>query len=244
MDRGDETPGGADESPGSGESRDAQARAEIERAEARAAERARREERRRRRAERKERRGRAKRSGRQGEPGKPGWRERLAAAARKPEEETREEVIQRRVAAVAIIVVAAVVIMALTDAAPFFDDTSEEERVSDAVERFFAAYGDGDHETMCELFSPDVKNAIETAGATETKGEDPESCAEILAARVGTPGDDEKVSVKVNEVRVSGPRAIANIVLKTPDSNRRQIEAVELVEGEAGWLLTSPVVTN
>src|ERR687895_2419235 len=69
MDRGDETPGGTGESPRSGgDSRDAQARAEIERAEARAAERARREERRRRRAERKERRGKAKRPGRQGEP--------------------------------------------------------------------------------------------------------------------------------------------------------------------------------
>jgi uncharacterized protein (TIGR02246 family) len=224
------------------DARDGRSRAEIERAEARAAERARREERRRKR-EKKDGDPTGRAAGKAGEEN-PGWRERLAAAAERPEQ-TRSDVIQGRVAAVVILLAVAVVIMALTDAAPFFDDTSEEEIVSDTVERFFAAYGDGDHETMCELFSPDVTRAIEAAGATKTKGEDPESCAQILEARVGTPGEDEQVSVKVDEVRVSGPRAIANIVLKTPDTNRRQVEAVELVQGEdGGWLLTSPVVTN
>lgn len=219
--------------------------AEVERAEARAAERARREARRRKRTEKDNA---AKKDG-------PGWRERLGLgeaadgkADRKadegPKEESRNDVAQRRIAAVAILVVVAVVVMALTDAAPLFDDTSEEERVADTVERFFAAYGDGDHEEMCSLFSPDVKQALEQTGATESKGEDPESCAEILAARVGTPDEDEETSVKVDEVRVSGPRAIANIVLKTPDSARRQIEAVELEQGPDGWLLTSPVITS
>jgi ketosteroid isomerase-like protein len=221
--------------------------AEVERAEARAAERARREARRRKRAEK------AKGEKAKGEKKDgPGWRERLGVgektrdskAAEKPGDESRGDVIQRRVAAVAILLVVAVVIMALTDTAPFFDDTSEEERVADPVERFFAAYRDGDHEQMCSLFSPDVRQAIEQTGATETKGEDPESCAEIIAARVGAPAEDEKISVKVDEVRVSGPRAIANIVLKTPDSARRQIEAVELEQGPDGWLLTSPVITS
>ena len=244
--------------------------AEIERAEARAAERARREERRRSRAEKRARKG-----------TRPSLRERLAAAARpdgerkpraerraeaerkrdaerKPgaaaagakgaappkDEESRGEVMQRRIAAVAILLVIAVVIMALTDAAPFFDDTSEEERVQDTVERFFAAYRAGDHETMCDLFSPDVKSTIESAGVTDTKGKDPQACAEVLDARVGTPAEDEQVSVKVDEVRVSGPRAIANLVLKTEGTNRRQMDAVELEKGPDGWLLTSPVVTS
>jgi uncharacterized protein (TIGR02246 family) len=233
--------------------------AEVERAEARAAERARREERRRKRAERKpggEKSERATRENKTGEKKtgekagekKPGIRDRLAAAAKKagekPEAESRGEVMQRRISAVVILVVAAVVVMALADVAPFFDDTSEEERVGETVERFFAAYRDGDHETMCSLFAPDVASAIESAGATETKGEDPESCAEILEARLGTPSEDETVSVKVDTVRVSGPRAIANIFLKTPESSRRQAEAVELEEGPDGWLLTSPVITN
>ena len=213
--------------------------AEVERAEARAAERARREARRRKRAETSK----AETSKAATKDG-PSWRERLRRAWDEPRAQTGSDVTQRRVSAVVILLVAAVVIMALTDAAPFFDDTSEEERVADTVERFFAAYRDGDHEEMCDLFSPDVKQAIEQTGVTETKGEDPESCAEILEARVGTPGEDEEVSVKVDEVRVSGPRAIANLVLKTPDSARRQIEAVELEQGPDGWLLTSPVITS
>ena len=226
MARGDETP----EKP---------TQAEVERAEARAAERARRDARRRKRAEKSK----AEKSKAETKDG-PSWREKLRRAREKPKEETDSDVTQRRVSAVVILLVAAVAIMALTDAAPFFDDTSEEERVADTVERFFAAYRAGDHEEMCSLFSPDVKQAIEQTGATETKGEDPEGCAQILEARVGTPGKDEEVSVKIDEVRVSGPRAIANLVLKTPDSARRQVEAIELEQGPDGWLLTSPVITS
>jgi ketosteroid isomerase-like protein len=224
-----------------GETPEKRTPAEVERAEARAAERARREARRRAKAARRE--NAPKKDG-------PGLRERAkaiaakAGEARAPAEQTRGEVIQRRIAAIAILVVAAVVIMAITDAAPFFYDTSEEERVADTVERFFAAYGDGDFETVCDLFSPSVTQSIESAGATETKGEDPESCAEILEARVGTLEEDENISVKVDTVRVSGPRAIANLVLKTPDSTRRQMDAVELEMGPEGWLLTSPVITR
>jgi ketosteroid isomerase-like protein len=213
--------------------------AEVERAEARAAERARREARRRKRADRD----RAETSKAEKKDG-PSWRERLRRARGESRDEKSSDATQRRLSAVVILLVAAVVIMALTDAAPFFDDTSEEERVADTVEHFFAAYRDGDHETMCSLFSPDVKQAIEQAGATETKGEDPKSCAEILAARVGTPSEDEEISVKVDEVRVSGPRAIANLVLKTEGTSRRQIEAIELEQGPDGWLLTSPVITS
>jgi ketosteroid isomerase-like protein len=226
MARGDDTP----EEP---------TQAEVERAEARAAERLRREARRRKRAEK----GKADPSKAERKDG-PSWREKLRRARDEPKEATGSDVTQRRVSAVVILLVAAVAIMALTDAAPFFDDTSEEERVAETVERFFAAYRDGDHGTMCSLFSPDVRQAIEQTGATETKGEDPEGCAEILAARVGTPGEDEEVSVKVDEVRVSGPRAIANLVLKTEGTNRRQIEAIELEQGPDGWLLTSPVITS
>ena len=227
-----------------GDEPEERSQAEIERAEARAAERARREERRRRRTEK---RGKKEAAGEKEKSGKKdgaGWRERLRAAAQpdtEKKEESRSEVLQRRISAVVIVLVIVVVVMALTDSAPFFDDTSEEERVADTVERFFAAYRDGDTQTMCDLFSPDVKRTIEAAGATEAKGEDPASCSDVLAARVG---DGQDVSVKVDEVRVSGPRAIANLVLKTPDAARRQIEAVELEMSPDGWLLTSPIVTS
>jgi ketosteroid isomerase-like protein len=247
MARGDEE---REDGEAKGGERGKPTRAEIERTEARAAERARRKARRRKRAERKGSRTLRERIGVKGAgegADRPSLRERLAAAARPSDdesEETRSEVIQRRISAVLILVVVAIAIMALTDAAPFFDDTSEEERVSETVERFFAASRGGDHEEMCSLFSASVVQGIEAEGATETKGEDPESCAEILEARVGTPDEDERVSVRIDTVRVSGPRAIANLVIKSPDSARNRVEAVELEMGPDGWLLTSRVITN
>src|SRR5215218_438109 len=90
---------------------------------------------------------------------------------------SRGELIRRRVMAVVILIAIAIAIMALTDAAPFFDDVTEEERVTDVVERFFAAYEEGDFAAVCDLFSPDVSRAIAQVGATETKQGEPKRCA-------------------------------------------------------------------
>jgi ketosteroid isomerase-like protein len=157
----------------------------------------------------------------------------------------RAELIRRRIAAVVILIAVAIAIMALTDAAPFFDDVTEEQRVTDTVERFFAAFEQRDFATVCSLFSTDVRQQIETVGATETKKGEPKGCAEILEARYAeVPEEQTKFSLKIEDVRVSGPRAVADVIVKTQQAPKGRSLPIELEQGPDGWLVTRQVITG
>jgi len=139
----------------------------------------------------------------------------------------------------------AVAIMALTDAAPFFDDVTEEQRVEETVERFFAAYGERDFETVCGLFSAEVSEAIEQAGATETREAEVQGCSDVLAARFGADdGEATELEIKIESVRVSGPRAVADVIVKTEAASKGRSVPVELESGPDGWLITRQVITG
>lgn len=155
------------------------------------------------------------------------------------------EVRRNRIAAVVIVIGAVIGVMALTDAAPLFDDLTEEERATEAVERFFEAYRDRDFATVCELFDTEVRDAIVLAGATETKEGKPRTCAEILEARFGAAGEeDPELSVRVESVRISGPRAVAEVVARTSDAPGGRPLTVELERAEDGWLIANRVITE
>lgn len=168
-----------------------------------------------------------------------------ASKSERPATPSRQELLQRRIAAIVILIGVVIAIMALTDAAPFFDDTTEEERVADSVESFFAAFADGDYAGVCELFSPEVAAAIEQAGATETEGEEPRGCAEILEARfAAAEGEELKLGVKIESVRVSGQRAVAEVIIKSEEQPKGTPESIELERAPEGWLITTPVITS
>jgi ketosteroid isomerase-like protein len=150
------------------------------------------------------------------------------------------ELVRRRVSAVVIVIGVAVAIMALTDTAPLFDDVTDEQRVEDAVGRFFTAYDEGDFATVCELLSSEVREAIELAGATETKEGEP-NCAEIVEVRFSALAEQEEdLGVKVDSVRVSGPRAVAVLTAKSQGVP----ETIELERDGDRWLITESVVTD
>lgn len=151
----------------------------------------------------------------------------------------RRELLQRRISAAVILIGVVIAIMALADAAPLFDDVTEEERVEDAVARFFAAYDEGDYATVCELLSTDVRDAIELAGATETGGGEPE-CAEIIEARFSALAGEEKLGVNVDSVRVSGPRAVAVLKARSPEVP----DSIELERAGDQWVVTESVITD
>jgi predicted lipid-binding transport protein (Tim44 family) len=164
--------------------------------------------------------------------------ERTSAKSKASEE--RREVVQRRISAVVILVGIVVAIMALTDAAPLFDDVTDEQRVEDAVGRFFTAYDEGDFATVCELLSGEVREAIELAGATQTKEGEPD-CAGIVEARFSALAEqDEELGVKVDSVRVSGQRAVAVLTAKSPGIP----DTIELERDGDRWLITESVVTD
>ena len=172
-------------------------------------------------------------------------RARKRTPAAKPATPSRGELLKRRIAAVVILIGVAIAIMALTDAAPFFDDTTEEERVADSIESFFDAFADRNYAEVCALFSPDVAGAIEQAGATETKGEEPQGCAEILETRFAAADAAEfKLAVKIERVRVSGQRAVAEVTIKSEERPKGTPESIELERGAEGWRITTPVITR
>jgi predicted lipid-binding transport protein (Tim44 family) len=157
----------------------------------------------------------------------------------------RSEVRRDRIAAIAMVVGAVIGIMALVDAPPLFDDVSDEERAAEAVERFFDAYGDRDFATVCDLFNAEVRDAIELTGATETEKGRPRGCAEILEARFGAAsGEDRELTIQIESVRVSGPRAVAEVLARTPESPGVRPLTVELQRAGDGWLIASRVITE
>jgi predicted lipid-binding transport protein (Tim44 family) len=160
-------------------------------------------------------------------------------SAKSKASEERREVLQRRISAGVIVVGLLVAIMALTDAGPLFDDVTEEQRVEDAVSRFFTAYDEGDFATVCELLSGEVREAIELAGATQTQEGEPD-CAGIVEARFSAAAEEENLSVKVDSVRVSGARAIA--VLR--GKSAQVPETIELERAGDQWLVTESVITD
>ncbi len=151
------------------------------------------------------------------------------------------ELRRRRITAVAIVVVVAVAVMAIADLGPFADET-EADRARASVERFFAAYDGREFNTVCGLLSGDVRSQIEQVGATATKQGEPTGCAQILAARVGTK-PAKGTDVRIDDVRVSGNRAIADLELRARDARARS-ESLELQLEGGEWVIASPQITQ
>ena len=141
-----------------------------------------------------------------------------------------------------ILIAVAIVIMALTDAAPFFDDVTEEQRVTDTVERFFAAFEERDFAAVCSLFSTDVRQEIEQVGATQTKQGEPKGCAEILEARyAAVPDEQTKLGLKIEDVRVQRP---ARGRRRDPQGRGRSRRGARCRSSSSrapdGWLVSPP----
>jgi hypothetical protein len=153
----------------------------------------------------------------------------------------RGELRRRRITALAIVLAIVVGVMAVADLGPFADRT-EADRARDSVQRFFDAYDGRDFDTVCELLSADVRHQIELVGATATKKGEPKGCAAILAARIGSKAA-KGTGVRVDEVRVSGNRAIADLELK-PSGSRARSESLELQIEGGDWVIASPQITQ
>jgi hypothetical protein len=151
------------------------------------------------------------------------------------------ELRRRRITALAIVVAVVVAVLAIADLGPFADQT-DADRARDSVQRFFDAYDGRDFDTVCALLSADVRHQIELVGATATRKGEPKGCAAILAARVGSKAA-KGTDVKVDDVRVSGNRAVADLELK-PSGSKARSESLELQVEGGDWVIASPQITQ
>jgi hypothetical protein len=115
------------------------------------------------------------------------------------------DVLRRRIAAGLLILGIAIAVLAIRDVGPLFDDPiTEEERVTDAVEGFFAAAASGDSQAFCDLLTADARDELRVATAQRLQVNDPPACAEILEVLAPLFADS---AIAIRHVSVSGNRA-------------------------------------
>ena len=104
----------------------------------------------------------------------------------------------------------------------------DEDEVTEVVESFVAAGNEGDAGTICDLLaSEQVEDIGQRAGG---------DCEEALGSFLDAAGRSE-TEVKVEDVRVDGARATADVIV-IQDGERRT-ESLLLVEEDGDWRLAS-----
>ena len=114
------------------------------------------------------------------------------------------DVVRRRIAALLLVAGAVVVALAIADVGPFEDPVTEEERVTEAVEEFFAAESGGDGEAFCETLTRDLRKEL---GVTLAQQLRPTSRSTARKRSRCSSLVFKGSSTEVRSVSVSGPRA-------------------------------------
>ena len=144
------------------------------------------------------------------------------------------DVARRRIAALLLIAGAVVVALAIADVGPFEDPVTEEERVTDAVEEFFAAASAGDGEAFCDGLTRDTRKELAVSLAQQLQAENPLECGDafkVLALVFKGSTTD------IRSVSVSGPRARVEIRLK-PAKGAATPRTVMLASEDGVWLVS------
>jgi hypothetical protein len=149
------------------------------------------------------------------------------------------DIARRRIAAVLLIVGVAVAVLAITDTAPLFDDPpTEEELAQDAVEEFFGAAAEGDFVTYCSLLTPAARDRIRANAARLLEEAGRLKCDEILEVAAE---EVAGISVKIQEVSVSGTQARVEANTRVPDDPAVESRTMLLEQDDAGdWRIADP----
>jgi hypothetical protein len=141
------------------------------------------------------------------------------------------DVVRRRIAALLLVAGCVVAALAIADVGPFEDPITEDERVTDAVEAFFAAASSGDGETFCDGLTRDARQALGVTIAQQLQADDPLDCADafkVLALVF------KGSSTDIRSVSVSGLRARVEIRLK-PAKGAAKPRTIMLAEEDGEW---------
>jgi len=105
---------------------------------------------------------------------------------------------------------------------------SEEDQVSEVVQSSVDAGNNRDPAAACELLARQQRRAVRKLGPSC-----PEVVAGLLEARKGT------TSVTVDEVRIKGDRATADVTVKQGDRGPGRSSSLLLVREDGEWRLAS-----
>jgi hypothetical protein len=146
------------------------------------------------------------------------------------------DTLRRRIAALLLLAGIVVAVLAIEDVGPFEDPATEEERVTEAVEAFFAAAADGDSKRFCDLLTADARERLEVSTAQRLQTDEPPKCPEILDVLAPVFKGSEYT---VRYVSVSGNRARTEGRFKVPKAPI-QPRTVLLTEERGEWHVSDP----
>jgi hypothetical protein len=144
------------------------------------------------------------------------------------------DVARRRIAAAILIAGAGVGALAIADLGPFSDPPTQAERARSTVERFFDAAHDKDFEAVCHQLTEQEQRTVEQRAGSLAIERGLKGCNEILRAYLGDQLSDTRIA-KVEDVRVSGNRAVVDTNLRAPGSKRPQPTTFDLFLIEDQW---------
>jgi hypothetical protein len=147
------------------------------------------------------------------------------------------DVLRRRIAAALLIAGVVVAVLAIRDVGPLFDDpVTEEERVGEAVERFFAAAAAGESKTFCDLLTADARDELRVSTAQRLQVDEPPECTKILDVLAPLFAGS---SLSLDHVSVSGNRARVEARFR-PSQGPAQPRTVLLLLEDDEWRVSDP----
>lgn len=146
------------------------------------------------------------------------------------------DVGRRRLAAVLLVVGIALAALAIADVGPFEDPPTEQEKVEEAVERFFAAAASGDADSFCDLLTAQARQTLRVNTAQRLQINELPKCEQILDALAQA---FEGSQLTVRRVAISGNRARVEARYRVAESSA-QPRTVLLLQEDGEWRISDP----
>lgn len=137
------------------------------------------------------------------------------------------DVARRRIAAALLVAGVVLAALAIADVGPFSNPPTEADRAQAAVERFFDAAHDKDFAGVCGQLTKQKRRDVEQRGGSLASQQGLKGCDEILRALLGGQLTGTRIA-RVNDVRVSGNRAVVDAELRTPTTKHAQPTTFDL----------------
>jgi hypothetical protein len=144
------------------------------------------------------------------------------------------DVARRRIAAAILIVGVALAGLAIANLGPFSDPPTEAERAQAAVEGFFDAAHDKNFGGVCQQLTGQEQRTVEQRAGSLAVKQGLKGCDQILSAYLGDQLSGARIA-KVQDVRVSGNRAVVEADIHAPGSKHPRATTFDLFLIKDRW---------
>jgi hypothetical protein len=144
------------------------------------------------------------------------------------------DVARQRIAAAILIVGLLVAGLAVADLGPFSNPPTQAEQAQATVQRFFDAAHDKNFEDVCHQLTSQAQRTVEQRAGTLAVQQGLKGCDEIVRAFLGDQLSAARIA-NVEDVRVSGNRAVVDADIHSPGSKHPQATTFDLFLIKDQW---------